>query len=238
MNYSERYYNYQTKARGLLDRASLMQRFEKVNKWYWARFRTYLPTDVSAKCLDVPCGYGNFLYFLKSKGYQNIQGFDLDENQVELARLLNLPAETKDVFSVFSELNEPYDLISSLDFIEHLSKDVALKFIDECHKSLRQGGVLILRTPCADGPFGAHDACNDLTHEWSMTSNVLRTILEMCGFTRVQILDERPQPTNFLESLRWLVFFPSKLIADCCCMALGMRPPKVWSRSMVAVAYK
>ena len=238
MSYIERYYSYQTKARDLLDAESLIRRFSKLNKWYRWRLRTYLPASPKAKCLDVPCGYGNFLYFLRSRGYQNIYGFDLDEEQVNLARLLQLPAEKKDVFDVFLNTGEPYELISSLDFIEHLSKDNALKFIDECYKSLQQDGVLILRTPCADGPFGAHDANNDLTHQWSMTSNVLKTILEMCGFKRVYILDERPQPTNFIETIRWLVFFPSKLIADCCCMALGMRPPRVWSRSMIAIAYK
>lgn len=238
MNYSDRYYKYQTKARGLLDRGSLERHFNKLSRWYSARLKKYLPVSLNARCLDIPCGYGNFLYFLNSRGYRNIQGFDLDEAQVKLANLLNLPAVAKDVFSVLSTADESYDLISSIDFIEHLSKDNALIFIDECKKSLKVGGVLIIRTPCADGPFGAHDAANDLTHEWSMTSNVLRTILEMSGFSKVELLDERPQPTSFFETMRWIVFFPSKIAASIFCIGLGMRPPQIWSRSMIAVAYK
>lgn len=238
MNYEEQYYKYQTKARGLLDSQSLEKHFKRLEKWYWARLKNYLPIDKDANCLDIPCGYGNFLYFLRSKGYKNIHGYDLDESQVGLAKLLELPAETKDIFQILAESKESYDLISSIDFIEHISKDDALSFLELCRKKINENGVLVIRTPCADGPFGSHDANNDITHKWSMTSNVLKTMLEMSGFSRVAILDERPQPTGFVEAIRWLIFFPSRLIANLLCIGLGMRPPRVWSRSMIAVAYK
>lgn len=238
INYIKRYYHYQTQARGLLNKQSLLRSFKKTNKWYSARLRKYLPIKKDAKCLDVPCGYGNFLFFLKSEGYTNIQGFDLDSQQVSLSRLLNLPVKVKDAFKVISNEKNSYDLISSLDFIEHLTKDEALMFLDGCYLSLRKGGVLILRTPCADGFFGAHDACNDLTHHWCMSSNLLKTILKMCGFSKVKILDERPQPTSILGTLRWLLFFPSKAVFELFCLALGIRPPKILSRSMIAIALK
>jgi len=238
MDYKNRYYDYQTIARGLLDEDALKDRFEKLREWYGCRIGKHLPRNLEARCLDVPCGYGNFLYFLKSKGYRNVEGFDLDEHQVKLARLLDLPATKGDAFDILSAESGQYDLISSLDFIEHLTKDEALKFIDACKDKLAEGGVLILRTPCADGPFGAHDAWNDLTHQWGLTSNVLQTILEMCGFVNVQILDERPEPTSPINALRWLFFFPSRMLAGALCIGLGMRPPKIWTRSMMAVAYK
>lgn len=238
MSYQERYYSYQTKARGLLSVHSLTSHFEKLRIWYEGRIQKFLPVNLNAKCLDIPCGYGNFLYFLRAKGYRNIAGFDLDESQVGLACLLELPAKKGDAFDVLAESIDQFDLISSLDFIEHLSKDDALKFIEECRNRLNDGGVLILRTPCADGPFGAHDAWNDLTHKWGMTSNVLQTILELIGFSKVYILDERPVPTSLLNTIRWLVFLPTKAFASAFCMALGMRPPRIWTRSMIAVAYK
>lgn len=236
--YREKYYSYQTQARGLLDKASLEKHFKKLEKWYWARLKSYLPKDLNANCLDAPCGYGNFLYFLRAKGYQNIQGFDLDVSQVRLAKLLDLPASVKDVLDTLTDSEDAYDLISSIDFIEHISKDEAILFLELCQKRINKNGVLIIRTPCADGPFGAHDANNDLTHQWSMTSNVLKTMLSMSGFSRVVMLDERPQPTSFVEMLRWITYFPFKMLANFFCMGLGMRPPTIWSRSMIAIAYK
>lgn len=238
MNYQERYYRYQTKARGLLSVDSLTSHFEKLRMLYGGRLRKYLPKNKDARCLDIPCGYGNFLYFLRAKGYRNIAGFDLDENQIILARMLELPATKGDVFEVLAKSKDQFDLISSLDFIEHLSKDDALRFIEACRNKLCEGGILILRAPCADGPFGAHDAWNDLTHQWGMTSNVLQTILELSGFVKVQILDERPDPTSLFNTIRWLIFFPARAFASALCIALGMRPPRIWTRSMIAVAYK
>jgi cyclopropane fatty-acyl-phospholipid synthase-like methyltransferase len=131
-----------------------------------------------------------------------------------------------------------YGLISSLDFIEHLSRDEALRFIELCHERLAPGGVLFLRTPSADGPFGAHDAWNDLTHRWVMTSEVLEAVLEMTGFERVVVLDERPQPYNLLNTIRAAVFPAARTLATVAVFALGLTPPRVWSRSMWAVAYR
>ena len=238
MGYRETYYNYQTKARGLLDANALEKHFSRLGKWYWARLKNWLPGNSNISCLDVPCGYGNFLYFLRSKGYQNIRGLDIDRAQVALAGLLGLPAEVGDAFVLLSEPQLSFDLVSSFDFIEHISKDDALRFLMLCRDRLNDGGVLILRTPCADGPFGSHDANNDLTHEWAMSSNVLQTILEMSGFSSVEILDERPQPTGLVEAIRWLLFYPSRFLANLICIGLGMRPPRIWSRSMIAVARK
>ncbi len=236
--YREKYYRYQTIARGLLDKDSLEAHFIKLDRWYWSILKSYLPKSKSAKCIDAPCGYGNFLYFLRSRGYKNIVGYDLDEGQIALAKLLNLPVIHADIFEMLKSLNKPVDLISSFDFVEHIAKDDALNFIELCFEKLNAGGTLILRTPSADGPFGAHDANNDLTHEWSMTSTVLRTLLEMNGFKSVNIIDEYPRPTSLIGFCRWLIYFPTKLLASFICIGLGMRPPRIWSRSMIAVAYK
>ena len=125
-----------------------------------------------------------------------------------------------------------------MDFIEHLEKDRVLEFLALAFDCLKPGGTLIVRAPCGDGPFGAHDAWNDLTHQWGMTSTLVQALLEMHGYEKVRILDERPQPAGFIDTLRWLLFFPTKMLADAFCIGLGMRPPAIWSRSMIAIAQK
>lgn len=232
------YYNYQTQARGLLDKNVLHQRFEKLAKWYACRLSKYLPANRKADCLDLPCGYGNFLYFLRIQGYQSITGYDFDPEQVRLAQLLNLPAHEGDAFAILSEEGKSYDCISSLDFVEHLSRDDTLCFLELCWACLKPGGVLIIRTACADGPFGAHGRYNDLTHEWAMTSNLLRTVLEMQNFGNVEILDERPQPYKFSNMLRLVLFYGARTLFSGLCYCLGLRPPSVWSRSMWGIGHK
>ena len=237
-DYKSRYYAYQTTARGLVDEASLRRRFAKQSLWYGRRLKRFLPADQAANCLDLPCGYGNFLYFLRAQGYYNVRGVDADPEQIRLARLLGLPAETGDAFGVLSAADNRYQLISSLDFLEHVDKDAAISFLEKCYASLQPGGMLLLRMPCADGPFGAHDAWNDITHEWGMTSTVIRTLLALIGFEEIYVLDERPMPTDAFGLLRWMVFFPARAMASFSCAALGIRPPAIWSRSMLAIARK
>jgi 2-polyprenyl-3-methyl-5-hydroxy-6-metoxy-1,4-benzoquinol methylase len=234
--HEQAYYGYQTRARGLVTREALQQRFEKLKPWYAQRVGPFLPRSKDAACLDLPCGYGNFLYFLRAAGFAHAVGYDRDPQQVRLAQLLDLPAHDGEAFDVLGREGSRWDCISSIDFLEHLSRDQALAFLDLCRRRLAPGGVLIVRTPSADGPFGAHDRYADVTHQWAMTATVLRTVLEMAGFERVVILDERPQPYNAVNVVRLGVFHLARLAANGVCLALGLDPPALWSRSMWAVA--
>lgn len=237
-NYAERYYAYQTTARGLFEADELQRRFETLAPWYARRLRYHLPANREAKWLDAACGSGNFLYFLRRAGYQRVTGCDADPEQVRLARLLDLPAETGDALAMLADQHRCWDAISALDFVEHLSRDDALRFLDLSRARLRPGGILILRTPCADGPFGSHDRYNDLTHQWAMTANLASAVMAMTGFERVVILDERPQPTTLMNSARWLASYLATGLAAGACHAFGIAPPRVWSRSMWVVAYR
>lgn len=234
-DYERLYYNYLSRAQGQLDGPALRLRFEKMAKWYACRLGPFLPPGRDAVWLDVPCGCGNFLYFLRSMGYHNVSGYDMDPEQVRLARLLDLPALERDAFVVLEDPSRSFDGIVSADFIEHLSRDQALRFIAGCRARLRPGGVLFLRTPCADGPLGSHDVWNDLTHQWAATSNLMRGILEMFGFDRIMILDERPQPYSILNRVRLAAFHSARLLASAFVLALGLSSPAVWSTSMWAV---
>jgi len=234
----DRYFKFLAEARTEDNLVALRHRFERWARWYDRRLRKHLPADRTVACLDVPCGSGNFLYFLRRQAYLDIVGYDTDVRQVELACALGLPAMQRDAMEVLADGRRTYGLISSLDFIEHLSRDDALRFVALCHERLAPGGVLVLRTPSADGPFGAHDAWNDLTHQWAMTSGVLEAILEMSGFQRIAVLDERPQPFNLVNAVRVAVFVVARAIALVALFALGLTPPRIWSRSMWGVGYK
>lgn len=235
-DFAIKYYEFQTKARGLVEEQDLRETFEKRATWYKCRLRRFLPEDLASRWLDLPCGFGNFLYFLQRQGYKNITGYDLDPEQVRLARLLQLPASEGDAFTVLCDGNESYDCIAALDFIEHLNRNRAIQFLELCYSRLKPGGRLFLRVPCADGPFGARDRFNDLTHEWSMTSNVLRAMLEMIAYEEIEILDERPQPYSLLNGFRLVLFHIARIVANVFVIALGLNPPRVWSTAMWAVA--
>ncbi len=238
MSYKDMYYEYQTRARSLLDKHSLEKHFKRLNVFYDGLIKTHLPNNKFASCVDIPCGYGNILYYLNSKGFKNVLGIDLDINQINLAQLLNLHATHGEAFNFLETQVIKFDLITSFDFIEHISKQEAMDFLNLCFDKLTDNGRIILRTPSADGPFASHDANNDLTHEWSMTANVLETMLRLIGFKKIVIIDEHPRPNSLIGFARWLIYLPTVNLAKFVCIALGLRPPRIWSRSMIAVAYK
>jgi len=235
-----RYYQYQTAARGLVTADQLRREFDKLAEYYWYGLRKYLPADRQKLCLDLPCGYGNFLYFLEKYGYRNCRGYDLDPRQVALAQTLGLAAEVGDAFAVLAHLSEPLALIAAVDFLEHLEKSQAVRFLEACYRALPAGGALILRVPSADGPFGAHDLANDITHAWGVTANALRCLLNMVGFTSVRILDfPNAHPRRGLVSAaRWLACRISRWAAGLCLRVMCIGAPAVWGRSMWAVAIK
>lgn len=237
-DYEKKFYDYQTRARGLLTKDSLRERFCRSAGWYARRLRKFLPVELRAACVDLPCGYGNFLFFLRSLGYENITGYDADKEQVRLARLLDLPAHEGNAFEVMDGKKNEFDVISSLDFLEHIEKDEAIRFVESCLQALKPGGLLLIRTCCADGIMGAHDVFNDITHKWGMTCSVLQHLLEMTGFTKVEILDERPQAYNFVNSVRAAVFPVARCIMSGLLFCLGLMPPRIWSSSMWGVGYK
>src|SRR5947209_6961404 len=49
---------------------------------------SYLPQDKSLKLLDLGCGYGGILHFLREAGYDSIAGVDVSPEQVKLAHHL------------------------------------------------------------------------------------------------------------------------------------------------------
>jgi SAM-dependent methyltransferase len=198
-----------------------------------------LPRDKAAICLDIPCGYGNFLYFLKQNFYTRCYGYDLDQRQVELALSIDLPAQRGDALVELMKRDEGGTaLISSLDFLEHLDKNAAISFLEACYRSLGHRGVLILRMPCCDGFFGAHDLHNDITHQWGVTSNALRGLLAMVGFESIQLLDEPPSRDGPSAFVRLLISKFARTATAFALRLMYLAPPTIWGRSMWAIAIK
>jgi len=237
--YETFYYAGQTAGRGLVTKASLQVVFEKMAVHYDEALGTFLPSDRALPCLDLACGYGNWLYFVRSKGFTNVIGVDTDPAQIQLARLLDLPAIHRDASEAMAA-GEHYGMISALDLLEHLDKNDAVRLLQSIFRSLIKTGVLVIRMPCADGFNGAHDAFNDLTHRWAASSNMLRQLLTTVGFTRVEVIDPSlPRfPKTFKSFAKRAIRLCSRKLLSLPLRAAGMQTPTIWAPSQIAVAWK
>ena len=232
----KRVYEQQTLNRGLLTHDELLHHFEHARQKYYSTLLPYLPQDRNISVVDVGCGYGNFLYFLSQEGYQQYHGIDFDSNQVELAKKLGLNANTGDWKEVCE--TKQLGLITALDFLEHLSKEEMIPFLESCCKALNFDGKLVLRVPNAAGFFSATDYFNDLTHEWAFTPASIEALLGLCGFKDINCLNDRPRLSGIAGRAQQIVLRISRLLTKIWLASLGLPMPKTYTKSMWVIASK
>jgi SAM-dependent methyltransferase len=234
--YEQFYYSFQTEGRGLTKAEDLTRAFERQAAVYDELIGPLLPQCGTA--LDVACGYGNMLFYFQKHGLI-ASGFDFDQNQVALARSIGLDARCGDLSTELKGLSA-LDVISAMDVIEHLKKNDAVSLLRDIYAALSSKGMLLLRCPCADGLTGAHDVFNDMTHRWGATSVVVGQMLRAIGFKRVDLIDiTLPRyPTGLRSKLRARRIRLTRRLAGSCLRLLAVKPPAIWSNSVIAVAWK
>jgi 2-polyprenyl-3-methyl-5-hydroxy-6-metoxy-1,4-benzoquinol methylase len=170
--------------------------------------RQYFPEDRGAAILELGCGSGALIHFLRKAGYTNIEGFDLAPDQVVLAQQLGISdVRLGDAMETLkASANSSRDVVVAFDLIEHLTNDVLLKFTDEVSRVLRPGGRLILHTPNGESPFCARMRYWDLTHERAFTWNSIRQLLLSSGFSEVHYMEDSPTVHGLRSIIRWLLW--------------------------------
>jgi cyclopropane fatty-acyl-phospholipid synthase-like methyltransferase len=160
---------------------------------YSKTYLAHLPADHQAPILDVACGAGHFLYFLKKQGYGNIAGIDISQEQLEIARKMGVSEVQKvDMFKFLAKHKGKYELIIANDIVEHLTKNEVIQFLDAVFAALRPGGRVIVNTENAASLFGASRVFIDFTHEQGFTPISLSQVLRVCGFDEVRIYPNSP----------------------------------------------
>ena len=218
---------------------ALQRRLAKLGPWYAHFLRPWLPVERASPMLDVPSGAGNLLYALHSLGYTAVRGVDGDAGQVTLARQLGLSAEVGDAFeAVERAATGQFARIFSLDFLEHVSPEDAVRFCRAARAALAPGGILLCRTPSADGPFGSHDRYNDVTHRWAMTAGSAVQLLSLAGFkpSEVVVVGEPPVPYNLVNRVRLGMYQLTTAALGGWLHVCGIGRPVIWTRSMWIVA--
>ena len=187
------------------------QTFSEKNAGEYARalsryFDGWLPESKNAKIVDLACGSGRTLYFLKSQGYTNISGVDISGEQVELARQVIPNVAQKDIFEYLDGRVEEYDLILAQDIIEHLTKNEAFKMLDSCHNALKPSGRLILSSPNAESPMFGHRRYGDLTHNICFTPDTLGQLIELYEFEGICSREIGPYAHGFVSVVRTVLW--------------------------------
>ena len=198
---------YQTTA-GRGHQASI-EYYENATQGLELKLKPWLPEDKEARCLDLACGCGEFLYLAEKTGFKNTTGVDLCQDELEEAR--NYVAGTLVQADVLTYLNgvesASFDFVSALNLLEHLSKDKLLAVMIECRRVLKPGGTLVAMVPNAVSPFGGLTRHWDITHEWAFTPNNFRQLAALVGFhSEVEFRECGPRPHGFVSAIRYALW--------------------------------
>lgn len=189
--------------------------FNKACAGYEYSLRGWLPEGKEAKILDLGCGEGRLLYYLTSaKGYTEVKGVDISESQIAIAESLNLDVHHGNVFDFLKQSQEKFDLIITLDLIEHFKKDEVIEFLDLCHQRIKKNGRIIIQTPNPESPFFGQIRYGDFTHELCMTPDILSRLMKNTGFNSIETRDSPPIPVgySFISTIRYLLWKPMHYI--------------------------
>jgi len=225
------WHNYQTSE----DVAARHEIRSKYYKWYT---RDWLPDYKTGELLDIGCGSGQFLYFLRSEGYDRLTGLDLDKKQISIARELGFNVHEQTALDFLVQSNDGYDMIVMLDIIEHFTREELFPILREVYRRLRPGGRFIVSVPNAESPTGPACVYGDITHETSFTSLSLAEMLFCHGFELKEIRDPWPAGIDFKRSIYRQFVLMMRKLAGLKYRMLGLDPPKYWSNVIWALVTK
>lgn len=223
--------------RGVDDVAARHRLRERYYRWYT---RDWLPESRDARVLDVGCGSGQFLWFLRRAGYrgENLVGIDLDAKQVEIARELGLNAERADAIEFLAESEGRYDLVAMLDILEHFTLAESFPLLEAIARALKPGGRIVLSVPNSDSPRGFQLFHADITHEMSYTEASLAQQLLCHDLELKATRDPWPAPVSAARVLYRGVVQTCRALESARLAALGLTPPRIWSPVFWAMAEK
>lgn len=207
-------------------------------------YANLLPLDKNAAIIDVGCGMGYFLLYLKNKGYNNIEGVDICDEQVKWCRnnVCRNVEKVDNLLNYFSQSISLYDLIIMNDLIEHLPKEEIVEMLAMARKSLKPGGHLICRLPNMSNIFGVYLLYNDFTHETGFTEYSLQQLLQLSGFSNIVILGNKVRINSLWK--KPLYYLLSSMFNKFIHMALryvympGSKQPEIMTTFLIARAEK
>ncbi|WP_046020091.1 class I SAM-dependent methyltransferase [Magnetospira sp. QH-2] len=190
-------------------------------------FWTPASCSVNHSVLEVGCGAGQFLLYLKAKGISDFLGIDHDP---ALAPVIDPTVagqfEVHDVWAFLQTTERTFDRIALFDVLEHFSADDGAKLLAGLKARLNPGGCIVVRVPNASSPWGLQYQYGDLTHCTAYTPSSLKQVGQAAGLPHVTCMAQvqGSRARRLTEAL--LHGLLNKLLT---------RPPEIWTANVLAV---
>lgn len=196
------------------------------------RLLPYFDLQPSHRTVDFACGAGNFAELIHGR-VQSVDGVDFAPDFVETARrraaergIRNITYHCQDIVAFCAEHPAAYDIVTAIDFSEHIYDEDFVSIFGGAYESLKPGGRLYIYTPNLTffwewmkdvglaKQFPQHIAVRDARQNLAL--------LERCGFSSDRIQVRYLPHFNVFRHLHWLShvplvgrYFQAKLFITC-----------------------
>jgi len=236
--YRKAFYQRQYEWHGYQGTEDVRKRHALRSKYYAWYTRGWLPESRETPVLDIECGSGQFLYFLRELGYKHTTGLDLDVAQVDVARSLGLNAFCTDVKDFLENDGRQYGLVTMLDILEHFTREELFPLLDAVGERLAPGGRLIVSVPNAESPDANRAIYADITHEIAFTPTSLGELFFCHGLRVTALRDPWPAPVSTINRAYRTLSLVTRGAEAVRLRMLGFEAPRYWSPVVWAVVEK
>jgi SAM-dependent methyltransferase len=154
--------------------------------WFVGRSRVLLalldevlpppPADRPREVLDLGCGTGAMTKLLSR--YGRAIGVDVEATAVAAARKRGVNAQQIPTAGPLPLPSDQFDVVTSLDVIEHIDDDVAV--LSEMYRVMKPGGTLLIAVPAFEWLWGPQDEISH--HKRRYVATQLRRHIREAGF--------------------------------------------------------
>jgi 2-polyprenyl-3-methyl-5-hydroxy-6-metoxy-1,4-benzoquinol methylase len=217
------------------------QDFTIQTQYFRKNYSRHLSIEKNKKILDLGCGMGHFLYYLKTEGFTDCLGIDLSQENIEFCKKNQLNAEVGNIFEFLKDTDNTFDAIIMNDIIDHLEKPEIIHLLHLIFEKLQPNGRLIIKAHNASNPIMASSSRYiDFTHELLFTEESLSQVLKISGFKQVTLF---PQDLYvfYYNPLNYLALFFNFLLRGTFRLLFyfhGRKTTKIFTKNLIAVAIK
>lgn len=162
-------------------------------RYFEKNFKSLLPKNRQTRILDIGCGAGYFLQYVRSLGYMHVLGVDLSREQIDFCKKKHLEehvALITDVKKFLLRKQNTYDFIMMNDVIEHIPEEEIIDVVSSVYKALTRRGRFVVKTANLKNRWGMAVRYMDFTHTIGFTEESLRQVLYLSGFRKITMVPE------------------------------------------------
>lgn len=191
----------------------------------------------NSSILDLGCGYGSFLFFLQSHGYQTVTGVDISAEEIAICKKLfkSYTFHQADIHEYIHSTDKKFDVIYLSHVLEHIKKEDLFGFIDGIKNILTDDGFLVIVVPNSSAYFNAAaNRYGDLTHEIGFTDISLRQMLMVAEFKNIEIKNFLGVGNLWINAARKIALFFFEIFIQ----LLGYDKQGIYTPSLIAIIKK